>query len=215
MEKYSFSIEKTARYFQLGEINENTEDVYIVLHGYAQLANYFLKWFEPAATQNNVIIAPEGLHRFYWNGFSGRVVASWMTKEDRLDDIKDYVNYLNTLVSQLQKGNYKLHLIGFSQGSATALRWITMGNIQFDSLSLWAGAFPEDIDYFEKSNLLNELNIHLIIGDQDEYYNPEKINELKRHLNNNEISYKFIGYSGNHKVMKTPLIQLFESLKAN
>lgn len=215
MNKHTFSIEKTARYFQLGEFHEKTEDVYIVLHGYAQLANYFLRWFEPVANQNNVIIAPEGLHRFYWNGFSGKVVASWMTKEDRLDDIQDYVNYLNTLVNSLPKGNYKLHLIGFSQGSATALRWATMGNVRFKSLSLWAGAFPEDIDYFEKSELLNQLNIHLIIGNQDEFYDSDKIDYLNQQLNNNNITYKFISYSGNHKILEPPLIQLFESLKAN
>ena len=215
MKKHTILTEKTARYFQLGDFNENTKDVYIVLHGYAQLANYFLKWFEPASTRDNIIIAPEGLHRFYWNGFSGRVVASWMTKEDRLDDINDYVLFLNNLVSHLPNGNYKLHLIGFSQGSATALRWATMGNVKFNSLSLWAGAFPEDIDYFEKSDLLNQLNIHLIIGDKDEYYDQEKIDLLKQQLTDQNILFKFISYSGNHKVMKEPLIQLLESLKVN
>jgi hypothetical protein len=44
-----------------------------------------------------IIIAPEGLSRFYRKGFSGDVVASWMTKDDRLDDMEDYVRYLNDL----------------------------------------------------------------------------------------------------------------------
>ena len=40
------------------------------------------------------IIAPQGLHKFYLEGTSGRVGASWMTKENREDDIKNYLVYL-------------------------------------------------------------------------------------------------------------------------
>ena len=37
---------KTAGYFQLGEITDKTKYVWIACHGYAQLANYFIKSFE-------------------------------------------------------------------------------------------------------------------------------------------------------------------------
>lgn len=212
MRKKTIKVEKTARYFQIGEFNNETKHVFIVLHGYAQLANYFLKWFKPIEQKENVIIAPEGLHRFYWNGFSGRVVASWMTKEDRQDDITDYIQFLDQIYSSLPQGNYKIHLIGFSQGAATALRWTTLGKVKLNSLSLWAGAFPEDINYFEESNLLNQLNLHLIIGNQDEFYDTDKVNLLKEKLNLHNINFKLIQFEGNHKVLPEPLIKLFVSL---
>ena len=36
-------------------------------------------------------MAPEGLSRFYLEGFSGKVGATWMTREDRLNDIDNYL----------------------------------------------------------------------------------------------------------------------------
>jgi hypothetical protein len=91
MVKKNIIVTKTARYFISGEPSESIEQVWFVCHGYAQLANYFIRNFEILNDGKNLIIAPEGLNRFYWKGFSDRVVASWMTKEDREDDIKDYL----------------------------------------------------------------------------------------------------------------------------
>src|ERR1051325_8249497 len=121
MIKKSIRIEKTARYFILGDAGASS--VWCVCHGYAQLASYFIKNFEPLNNGDNMIVAPEGLHRFYWQGYSGRVVASWMTKEDRLDDINDYVNFLdevhNDVMKEFKGKKVKVNVLGFSQGVAT------------------------------------------------------------------------------------------------
>ena len=119
MQKIEFPVHKTARVFVLGSVEKAT-DVWIVLHGYAQLANTFLSEFEHLANGHTAIVAPEGLHRFYRKGFYGDVVASWMTKEDRLTDIQDYVNYLNNLVQSFPKSVQNVHVLGFSQCVATA-----------------------------------------------------------------------------------------------
>src|SRR5690554_3872961 len=48
------------------------------------------------------------MHRFYRKGTQGRVGASWMTKEARLDDIEDNHKYLDKLAEHLLKGkSYK------------------------------------------------------------------------------------------------------------
>jgi predicted esterase len=149
MQQHSITVPKTARYFQLGEITTSTKQIWIVLHGYGQLANYFIKWFEPIVDSETVIIAPEGLHRFYWQGFSGKVVASWMTKEDRENDIKDYINFLDEVMdivkAQVVNSSTKVIAFGFSQGVATVSRWVfnTKGHHP-DELVLWAGLFPSD-----------------------------------------------------------------------
>ena len=41
MEKH-IKVERTARYFTLGELNEHTEQIWFVCHGYGQLAEYFM-----------------------------------------------------------------------------------------------------------------------------------------------------------------------------
>ena len=60
-----------------------------------------LKNFDP---ETHFVIAPEGLSRFYVNGFGGEVVASWMTKRDRLEEIHDFSVYCSALYdSYVQK----------------------------------------------------------------------------------------------------------------
>ena len=104
MKEQTIETKKTARYYTLGTLSENTKTVWFVCHGYGQLANYFLRNFKLLENEKTFVISPEGFHRYYLNGFSGRVGASWMTKEDRLNDIADYVAYLDQL--------YEPHLMG-------------------------------------------------------------------------------------------------------
>ncbi|MCT4580893.1 MAG: alpha/beta hydrolase [Flavobacteriales bacterium] len=217
MKQINFKTEKTARYFTLGTLSSKTKNIWIVCHGYAQLANHFLKWFESIDSEENVIIAPEALHRFYWKGFDGKVVASWMTKEDRLNDIADYVNYLDqvtlSILQHVNRKTIKLNVLGFSQGGATVCRWVTQSNLNFDSLTLWAGAFPEDIDYFEERDFFNTLNLHLVIGDEDPFYSKERVAKQTQLLADKDINYTLIRFQGNHKVLPIPLKELEESLK--
>ncbi len=216
MQKVTITTNKTARYFTLGELTEQTRHIWIVCHGYAQLANHFLNWFEALNTGEHFIVAPEALHRFYWKGFDGKVVASWMTKEDRLDDISDYVNYLDQVTSSVlqnvKRKNIQLNVLGFSQGGATVCRWVTQSKLKFDSLTLWAGAFPEDIDYFKQLDLFNALNLHIVIGDEDPFYNETRVAKQKQLLADKNIRYKLIRFNGNHKVLPKPLLELANSL---
>jgi len=126
MKEQTIETKKTARYYTLGALSEKTRTVWFVCHGYGQLANYFLRNFKSLENEKTFIISPEGFHRYYLNGFSGRVGASWMTKEDRLNDIADYVAYLDQLYhkvfSSVNRNNLKVNLLGFSQGGATATR---------------------------------------------------------------------------------------------
>jgi len=46
MRKHSIKIEKTAYYYSIGELNNETNEIWIACHGYGQLAKYFIKKFE-------------------------------------------------------------------------------------------------------------------------------------------------------------------------
>ena len=65
MEKHHLKVSRTARYFTLGELNEQTKNVWFVCHGYGQLAEYFIRNFEAINDGENLIVAPEALSRFY------------------------------------------------------------------------------------------------------------------------------------------------------
>ena len=154
MQENHIKVAKTARYFQLGEVGSEIREVWFVCHGYGQNADHFLKHFEFLDNGARLIIAPEGLSRFYLNGFSGRIGASWMTRVDRLNDIKDYVLFLDAIYQQifekLDRSSVKVSALGFSQGTATASRWLK--GTTFDGTSAssrWISSAPSSADILD------------------------------------------------------------------
>ena len=69
---------RSARCFARG--GEAAAEAWVVLHGYGQLASRFLRGFESIASRTRLVVAPEGLSRFYPDAGAGKVGASWMTK---------------------------------------------------------------------------------------------------------------------------------------
>ena len=132
--EHSFQHLKTFRYFTYGDPSKPKIALY-VLHGYGQLAEYFMRKFHKL-DESFFIIAPEGMHRFYVNGTSGRVGASWMTKEARAIDISDTIGWLDKLeeeVNSIHTFDKKI-ILGFSQGGATAARWSAYGKNKPNSI---------------------------------------------------------------------------------
>jgi predicted esterase len=216
MQKHTITTQKTARYFQIGEINTETKHIIIALHGYAQMANYFLKWFENSNYKQTVIIAPEGLHRFYWEGFSGKVVASWMTKEARLDDIEDNINYLNQVYKQfVGKQNFdKIIVLGFSQGAATAARWIEKTEFQIDAFIQWAGVFPPDLEINANNSKWQSLKHYYVVGNQDPYFAENSNDEYNQSawLNKHNFHPETITFEGKHDIDAATLNQILEKV---
>ena len=192
---HSFKASKTYRFFSIQSEN-NSKSLLVALHGYGQLAAFFIKKFN-ACSNDYSILAPEGPHRFYKNGYSGRVGASWMTKEAREDDIKDNIHWLTEwLTDHLKENTYdKIILLGFSQGGATAARWYYNNPGQFDQLILWASVFPPDIS---KPKITLPNNNLYVVGKNDEFINDEmRLNEVKFYQN---IGFDTHVYDGNHDI---------------
>ena len=102
MKEHLITTDYTARYYTLGEINEDPQqEVWVVLHGYGQLAQYFVRKFEPLLQDDVCVVAPEGLSLFYLRGTEGRVGATWMTSEFREHAISNYLVYLQKLYLSL------------------------------------------------------------------------------------------------------------------
>lgn len=195
---------RTARYFTIGELNENTKDIWILIHGHRQLAGEFIKIFEELSDSGSFLIAPEGLMRLYIKGDRGDVGASWMTKEDRDSDIKDYVNYLDKLFFDIiepraKQFNLKINALGFSQGSATLSRWIALGKSRIDKAVFWCGSIAHDVDYSASENF-KQTEIHQVFASKDPYYDsafPKKQAEI---LTNSGIKTKSHIFTGGHEI---------------
>ena len=215
MIRNSIQVKKTATYYQNTTDLKDIEKVWICLHGYGQLAKFFANRFVELDSKRHLVVVPEGLSRFYLQGFSGRVGATWMTKEDREADIQDYIKYLDDLLVQLKSAlNGKVVewvVLGFSQGAATACRWVNAGKVNPNHLVLWAGIFPPDLSPGGKITN-QELKTWYLIGDEDPFKSEAKEAEFERIKNELGIIPTHIDFKGAHRIYPKPLLDLAERL---
>lgn len=206
-------VTRTARYYQLGEVSAATRQLWFVAHGYGQLAAYFIRHFAFLTEHDptTVIVAPEGLARFYLQGTGGRIGASWMTREDRLSEIEDYVAYLNQLADTLLPHcapAVRVTVLGFSQGAATVSRWLAHASFRPARLILWAGAFAPDIEPSVARQLLGDLPVVFVCGDDDPFVRDETIQEHLDFLRRLGAEPEVIRFAGQHTLNAAVLRRL-------
>jgi predicted esterase len=206
-----------ARYYKLGEIAPQTKKVWFVIHGYGQLAQYFIKKFSALENPETCVIAPEGLSRFYLEDVTKRsqsgnnkVGATWMTRENRLMDIENYLTYLNSIFQKEIPKSFKgqITLFGFSQGGATVSRWALDGNVSYDRLILWAGIFPNDMDFEKGTSLFKDKEIIEVFGDQDPFLTNSRLIEMKELNKKLSLEPTLIEFKGGHEIDQQTLLQL-------
>jgi len=203
MQEHTLATPRTARYFTIGSL-EKAGELWIVCHGYGQLASRFLERFRPIADDQRCVVAPEGLSRFYLSESAAerRVGASWMTKEDRLHEIDDYVRYLDALYAHVAAGRAKVIALGFSQGSATVCRWTVLGAARIDRLIVWGGEVPPDPDLGARRALerLRSARLTLVYGNRDEFFTPKIVAATEARLRDHAIPYELVPFQGGHEI---------------
>lgn len=208
MEEKKVSFRFDARYYKTGMVDATTKQVWIVLHGYGQLAQFFIRKFENLKEQNICVVAPEGLSRFYLSELTdqgrkdNKVGATWMTRENRQMDIDNYLAYLDTVYETELAAfpTVPVTLLGFSQGCATVCRWASQGKIKFEKLILWAGLFPPDMDFQAGRDVLATKKTYMVAGDQDPYVTTERIKEFDGLASQLGIQPEKIIFSGQHEI---------------
>jgi predicted esterase len=208
-------ISKTARLATFGNV-ETAQTLIIALHGYGQLVPYFIRKFHQIDSTRNFVVAPEGLHRFYLNGTSGRVGASWMTKEARLDDIEDNIKYLNQVYAVYNQNHtfQKVIVLGFSQGAATAARWIENTDFKIDAFIQWAGVFPPDLEINASNSKWQSLKHFYVVGNQDPYFAENSSDEYNQSawLKKHNFHPETITFDGKHDVDPVTLNEILEKV---
>jgi len=200
MREHRLSVTRSARYYTLGEPGESVREVWVVLHGYGQLAARFLRHFEPIDDGARLIVAPEGLSRFYLteDPAERRVGATWMTREDRLAEIDDYVRYLDAVyedvLRSIDRAQINVTVLGFSQGATTACRWMAMGASRIDRLIVWGGEVPSDVDLPRAARLI------LVYGSRDKFFTPKVVAATEARLREHGIPYELMPFDGGHEI---------------
>lgn len=205
-QKFNITISKTANFYTLGDVKSATT-IWLVLHGYGYLAKDFIEKFQPILSETTAVIAPEALSKFYVKGVDGSIGASWMTKENREEEIADYINYLNQLydgiLKQVTAPNPKINIVGFSQGGATASRWLANGKINCDNFILWASVFPTDMDL----GIIAKVNTFFLYGNQDKYVIEDRVEQQKELLKQSHLKVKTTVFKGGHDIPKEVLVE--------
>jgi predicted esterase len=184
-------------------MTKKTNELLYVLHGYGQLSQYFIRKFRQLHTESRIVIAPEGLSRFYLSGFDGRIGATWMTREDRENDILNYTTYLNSIHDSIKDMFYekpKITVLGFSQGAATATRWLMDHHVQAERLLLWAGILPYDLNLEEAGERLGGLEKICVYGTEDPYLTDDKMKEMTDLSARTGLSFTYHSFRGGHDI---------------
>ncbi len=205
------TVPRTARLYALGDA-ATARELWVAIHGYGQLASHFVRHFAPHLAER-LIVAPEALSRFYLESREGnagahgpRVGATWMTREDREAEIADYVRWLDLAVRAAYDTraaeHVPLHVLAFSQGTATACRWLAAraasGAAPARRLVLWAGDTPPDLDL--DAAWLRATRVTLVAGRSDPFVTPERFAELEARLTTSGVRLDVVRFDGAHRV---------------
>lgn len=191
----------------------------MVLHGYGQLAARLARHCVPLAAPDALVVLPEALSRFYVEPANGgshvhaRVGATWMTREDRLAEIGDYVAYLDLLHARLleQCGGGEapaLHVLGFSQGAAAASRWVAHGVARARSLVAWGALLPDELDAALLGERLAGAPLTLVCGTHDALRPLDGVREQAERLRAAGLPAALRTYDGGHRLDPATLAAL-------
>src|SRR5689334_12577083 len=175
MNEHHIKVQRTARYVTLGS-GPPPREVWLCCHGYGQLARFFARHFEPLAGDGRLIVVPEAMNRFYLENPGGdhrdaRVGATWMTREDRLTEIDDYIGYLDAVLADAVPPDAlrsaRITALGFSQGVATVCRWTVRGAHAPRRLILWGEKLPPDTEWPAATPRFKSLDLVRVAGRDD------------------------------------------------
>ena len=165
-------------------------------------------------TETRLIVAPEGLSRFYLHdpesghGKEVPVGATWMTREDRENEITDYVGFLDGVldevideVSEESGGEIApLTVLGFSQGAHTVCRWVAAGEAAVARLILWGAYLPHDFDLDRGPDRLGSTELILVRGLLDHFISEEAHATQEARLEELGILFRTITHAGGHEL---------------
>lgn len=202
---HRIEVPRTARYLTLGP--PDAPERWIVVHGYGQLARRFLRRFASIDDGSRRIVAPEALSRFYVGNERGRhgpgsvVGGTWMTREAREEEIADYVRYLDLLADREAPDGRELTVLGFSQGVATAARWVSFGRVRPARVVLWADFLPPDLPAEVARARLRRTELILVRGEEDgAVADPERAAAEDRQRAEAGLEPRLLTYVGGHDI---------------
>ena len=214
---HHIQVARTARYYTLGGQGETVGEAWFALHGYRQTARRFARRFTAVDEPERIVVVPEALSRFYVDPSPGRhgpehrVGASWMTREDRDNEIADYVAYLDALADEVTvtaPATRRRVVLGFSQGAHTASRWVVMGRADVPELVLWGGGLATDLTPDALAAGLEGVHVTFVRGTRDHHRVPREEAAQDALLEELGVPFRVLTFPGGHEIAPGPLLEV-------
>jgi predicted esterase len=121
-----------------------------------------------------------------------------MTREDREQDIEEYIAWLERLADAIagQAPNARLVALGFSQGAATVSRWVTASERAFSRLILWGSDLPPDLDWARARPRFAAIEPWFVIGDRDEFATADRLARQEARLEAQGVPHRIVRSPG-------------------
>jgi predicted esterase len=142
-------------------------------HGYGESADDQLpRLVAIPGSDDWILVSIQGLHRFYERR-TQRVVASWMTRQDREHAIGDNIAYVSRVLTEVLDGRAPDTVVfaGFSQGVAMAFRAAVSAAVAPRRHVIAAGGdVPPELSATELGSLSSVL---ICRGAEDQWYGAD------------------------------------------
>jgi predicted esterase len=170
----------------------------VAFHGYAQSADDVLAdvMTIPGVGGWN-IAAVQALNRFYARG-DEKVIANWMTRQDREQAIADNITYVDRVIDQVVTGGGTgdLVFVGFSQGAAMAYRAARLGRHRASGVIALGGDIPPELKTGSGSGAWPRVLIGA--GDAETWYTADKVRADEAFLDAHDVEHEVVRYRGGH-----------------
>ena len=205
------TVERTARFVTMGSTAQPAE-VWFVCHGYGELAATFVQGLSALDSGTRLLVAPEALSRFYLDGPHQSVGASWMTREDLENEMRDYLKYLDAVktevLSRIDGASAPVTVLGFSQGAATAARWACRGTVEAARLIIWGESLPPELEDEAALRRLRAIQLTIVGGTRDEFFTASRREELRERLNRLGVPFEEKRFEGGHRLDDATLLDI-------
>jgi phospholipase/carboxylesterase len=165
----------------------------IVLHGFGQRAEEFIKVFEKLPPQGILVAAPQAPHQFY---------PRFPAREERDQSIADFIGYMRQFLELLKTERNadltRLYVLGFSQGVSMAYRFWVHRAAPVRGLIACSSDLPPDVA--ERLGSMPPAPILLVHGRDDQIVPIAKSREAEAILRAQAIPAELLEFDGGHYV---------------
>jgi predicted esterase len=169
----------------------------VVFHGYGQSAEDMLgEVCRIAGASAWTIVAVQALHRFYTRD-NQRVIASWMTRQDRELAIADNVEYVDRALAEVGI-EAPVVFFGFSQGVAMAFRAALVGRQEAAGIVALAGDIPPELK--EPGVTARRWPpVFIATGSRDTWFTPARLAGEVSFLESRQVPHEALVFEGGHE----------------